>query len=406
MNAKPLLVLSVIANISLLSAVGYLVKNPTTREAAPAEDSKPPVTNSSATISSLPGKRVITVTNNLEKTFDWRAVESADYKEYIANLRSVGCPEETIRDIIVADVNKMFESRKKELTSSKKFEFWKTGNMFAAMVDEETLKKKQALAQEKKALIRELLGIEIDEPTDLAAVANPLTSMLDFLPEDKQSKISEMMQSYQAKAMKSFSGGSPDAEDMKAMQKVQKEFEAELAKVLSPQEYEDYQLRLSQTSMMMRMQLGSFDPNEQEFRDIFKLRKGFDDEFGLYGSGASTKEERDRKEVAEKKMKEDIKSLLGDDRYAEYTRAQDRKYQGIVKIADRNGIPRETANQVYEMDKISRDEISKVRGDTSLDKARRDELIKAIQDETQTSIRGALGDKAYESYTNNPSIRY
>ena len=74
-------------------------------------------------------------------------------------------------------------------------------------------------------------------------------------------------------AAKVFKGGAPDAEDMKEFQKVQKEMENDLAKILTPEELEDYQLRLSQTSMMMRMQLGSFDPNEKEFRDIFKLKK-------------------------------------------------------------------------------------------------------------------------------------
>src|SRR6516225_1861322 len=43
--------------------------------------------------------------------FSWREVESADYPTYIANLRDIGCPEQTIRDIIIADVNAMY-SRK------------------------------------------------------------------------------------------------------------------------------------------------------------------------------------------------------------------------------------------------------------------------------------------------------
>jgi len=28
------------------------------------------------------------------KPFNWESVESSDYKQYIANLRAVGCPEE------------------------------------------------------------------------------------------------------------------------------------------------------------------------------------------------------------------------------------------------------------------------------------------------------------------------
>src|SRR5688500_4005096 len=43
--------------------------------------------------------------------FHWSEVESADYKEYIAKLRAVQCPEDTIRDIIVADINKLYAPR-------------------------------------------------------------------------------------------------------------------------------------------------------------------------------------------------------------------------------------------------------------------------------------------------------
>src|SRR5437868_6638046 len=31
--------------------------------------------------------------------FHWSQIESSDYRAYIANLRAIGCPEPTIRDI-------------------------------------------------------------------------------------------------------------------------------------------------------------------------------------------------------------------------------------------------------------------------------------------------------------------
>src|SRR4030095_7552909 len=36
--------------------------------------------------------------------FHWSQIEAADYPTYIRNLRRIGCPEETILDIITADV--------------------------------------------------------------------------------------------------------------------------------------------------------------------------------------------------------------------------------------------------------------------------------------------------------------
>src|SRR5262245_60208829 len=44
--------------------------------------------------------------------FTWREIESDDYPTYVANLRDISCPEQTIRDIIIADVNGLYARRK------------------------------------------------------------------------------------------------------------------------------------------------------------------------------------------------------------------------------------------------------------------------------------------------------
>lgn len=264
------------------------------------------------------------------KSIDWHMVESEDYKKYIANLRAIGCPEETIKDIITADVNKLFASRKHALTAStNKFQYWKSGNMFASMMDEDKIKQTQELAKEKRALLKELLGVAPDEKPDLLGGINPFEALLDFLSPAKQTDVAEIYQKYQAKMMKGFGNGAPDAEDMKKIQATQKEMEAELAKTLTPEEYQAYQLRMSTTAMSMRMQLTSMDPSEQEFLDIFKVKKGLDDQFGAYGMAGQSKEEKDKYAAAKKEVDAQIKTILGDDRYADYERSQDYTYQGI-----------------------------------------------------------------------------
>src|SRR5690606_22661889 len=43
--------------------------------------------------------------------FSWSEVESPDFGTYIRNLRNIGCPERTIRDIIIAEVNELYSER-------------------------------------------------------------------------------------------------------------------------------------------------------------------------------------------------------------------------------------------------------------------------------------------------------
>src|SRR5688572_24962345 len=135
MNARILLILSICLNLAL---AGFIVfKRPNKAEPARPEAATKPV-DPAALRKSDKDAKTVTVTLPAAGNLDWRIVESEDYKKYIANLRAIGCPEETIRDIIVADVNKLFEARKKELTgaSTNKFQYWKTGNFFTDLFNE------------------------------------------------------------------------------------------------------------------------------------------------------------------------------------------------------------------------------------------------------------------------------
>ena len=120
------------------------------------------------------------------KVFDWRTVESTDYRAYIANLRAIGCPEETIRDIIRADVNKLFESRaRSQRAGTNRFEYWKPGNAVTNLVNPEFLKQQAELALEKKALLKELLGTEAADKPDLSGGMAVFEQVMDFLPPEK-----------------------------------------------------------------------------------------------------------------------------------------------------------------------------------------------------------------------------
>jgi hypothetical protein len=403
MNPRSLLVTSLCLNLCLVAVVVWLAGRSTSSPVAVAPASAP-----GATASPEGPKKSSAEPAKPAQAFDWRAVESEDYRKYIANLRAIGCPEETIRDIIIADVNKLFESRKQALKAKtgKKYEYWKAGNMFANFVDEEKIKATQELNRERRALLKELLGIEPEEKPDVSALAGPLESMLDFLPANKQTEVTELMQKFQAKIMKGLSGGAPDADDIKNMVKVRKEMEAELSKLLTPQELEDYHLRLSETSMLMRMQMSTFDPNEQEFKDIFKLRKSFDDEYPMMLAGALDKDEQAKRKAAEKELNSGIKSLLGDTRYAEYERGQDAAYQSLAKTAEKNGLPKDSAVKVYDMKKIAEEQARKVRSDKSLNPEQRQAALEGIHTETERSVREVFGEQAFDSYQKSPTASW
>lgn len=345
---------------------------------------------------------------NAAAPFDWRVVESADYRKYVANLRAIGCPEETIRDIIIADVNKLFETRRQELQQGRpKFQYWKAGNPLAAVVDPAIMEKQKLLNQEKRDLLKEILGVAPDDKNEpVVAWANPLDNLLDFLSPAKRAQVQEVMQQQQSKLVKLASGsGTMDSEDIKKLQTLHREGELELAKILTPAELEDYQLRWSQTSMMLRHSLSGFDPSEEEFRTIFKMRKPIDDAFTVFNDSADP-DSAQRRAEAEAKLKESLRQVLGDARYADYERSQDYQYQQIAKVADRQGVSKEDTIRAYDMAHTAQLEVFRLQADDSLGSEQRQRAIDAIRAESERSLRQALGEQAFDAYRRQPNAAW
>src|ERR1051325_10186647 len=122
---------------------------------------------------------------------------------------------------------------------------------------------------------------------------------------------------------------------------------------------EDFNLRMSNTANVMRFTLASFEPNEQEFRDVFKLKKTFDDEFGFTGMAPTDPAEKERFDAAKKGLNAQLKQVLGD-RYADYERAQDYTYQGLYAVS------KEATVAAYDMKKTAEAEAKRIRNDKSL----------------------------------------
>src|SRR5205809_307894 len=88
--------------------------------------------------------------------FTWHEVESPDYPTYIANLRAINCPEQTIRDIIIADVNALYSRRRALELVTPEQQWWRSvpdTNVLQVASD-----KARILDDERRSLLARLLG--------------------------------------------------------------------------------------------------------------------------------------------------------------------------------------------------------------------------------------------------------
>ncbi len=92
--------------------------------------------------------------------FHWAEVEASDYRVFIENLRNLGCPENRVHDIVVADVGELFAGRVRDLVAPVQSRFWELMTWkkeFDELVDTKQ-KELRALSQERDEVFEALFG--------------------------------------------------------------------------------------------------------------------------------------------------------------------------------------------------------------------------------------------------------
>lgn len=190
--------------------------------------------------------------------FDWRQVESDDYKQYLANLRAIGCPEKTVKEIIQADVNDLFSTRMASVTRTNQYRYWMREPMARGVEQEQQLRD---LDTQKRQVLK-TLGVDESDFKELLqdAFRDSVTEMdlqLDFLPAPKKQDVKDLLF---AKAQRELAGETPEEA---------RETATKIQALLTPEEFREYELRCSDDAIALRGVLADLTPTELEFRSIF-----------------------------------------------------------------------------------------------------------------------------------------
>jgi hypothetical protein len=140
---KLLLPASLILNAGLIGFLGYLALESRSSTTEPASH---PAAGTPSEPSTPAMQSFGQITSNAPASFSWSQLESTNYRTYIANLRRIECPEQTVRDLIAADLANCYAPRKQEITVR--------------------------LASEPESLAHELADLRREETATLAALLN------------------------------------------------------------------------------------------------------------------------------------------------------------------------------------------------------------------------------------------
>jgi hypothetical protein len=342
--------------------------------------------------------------------FDWQSLFTPDLRQYAANLRAVECPEETIRDILMAEINRQYAPREAELKVRPEDRFpWESVTSYDKRAKESKFRQ---LLVEKRDLLKELVGVDvpIETPPTLAGRnIEKFEAAYRDLPEAKREQVRAIQEKYwgQSDEIKRRTMGFLEPEDRELYKQIKSERRQEMAQILSAQELEDYELKTSPTGSALRSRLSGFDATEEEMRQIFRLTQPLDEEYSLI-SGTRDPEDKvaaaKRKEV-EQQWQEQLHGLLGDERFAEMERSKDQAYQHMVRAGQEAGVPKDSIVQAYEAQKVMREEASRVMKDPSLSPEQRQQALLGMQAEGEKALQSILGEQAFEALRrNNPNL--
>ena len=333
--------------------------------------------------------------------FTWAEVESADYPTYIANLRSIGCPEATLRDIIVADVNLLFAKRRNAEVVGPDQQWWRPDPDPAVL--QAAADKLQALETERRALLTRLLGPDWERsaangsPTAAAGISlsGPLLGSLSAEAKqtvlDIHTRAQQQMQAYmdaQAKA------GKPA--DPAELARLRQQTRGELAKVLTPEQLEEYLLRYSGTARNLRTELRGVSLTPDQFRTLFRARDAIDAQAQLYTGDDPVSVQR-RQEL-EQQREAALKQTLGPETYQLYQLNQDPLYRAAQATATQVGAPSDKVLPLYQLNQLSATERKRILDDDTLTDEEKAGALKIIQQDLGKSLQKLLGTEVYRVY--------
>ena len=345
---------------------------------------------------------------------DWKHVESSDYVAYVRNLRDIGCPEEAIRDIILADVNKYYALRMQELlpTPVSATNFWEPSKPLSARVRVQLETQLAAIQGEKRRTLQTLLGPGFSEPAGFSSGSPALVEQggfetdwrkapdaaLDFLPVEKRDAFVQVAQRYQfaRQALYAEAEAQSMAPDWQRLRELKQQHDRDLATLLSPGELEQFELRYDPVAESMRRDLLGFAPTADEFRALFKILQDVDRRFAF--TPPEDEAAQASRLQAQRDATQDIKAALGEQRYAEYERTANPGFHQLCLLVNELGLPPDTATKVYDNTEALRHQWETLQQNAALTEADRGGVLKSLQAQTEATLRQNLGDSGYLTY--------
>jgi hypothetical protein len=403
------LLLIILILVATLALIAGLTLSPRAKQSVrtalggPASAAEPTVAGQGALASDA-----TTSSASTEKALSLREVASrllsGDLKELVPNLRAAGFPPRVVRAIVAATLDEQFaERRRKIMGDQPEVPYWKPGST-ASLFSSPQMSALRQLAREEQDTLKQLLGPD-SATSELSRFYQQ--RMYGDLPPGKMDAIQRIQQDYGELRAQIYGDAGNGATmlpwDREKLALLEKEQRADIAAALTPEELQQYDLRSSSTAQRLRSQLAYFNPSEQEFLAIYNKQSQFDQQHNLTAMGGMMTPEQMRQRSADQKQLQDqIKAVLGDQRYVDYQQSTDSGFLAANRIVSTLQLPAQNAAAAWTLQQSIQQQATSIRTDRSLPPEQRMQALQTLTAQAEQQLTALLTQPGADAYKQTP----
>ena len=335
------------------------------------------------------------------ENFTWDQISSTNYAEYIKNLRAVGCPEQTIRDMVCSEINRLYAHRRVTEVVYPNYQWW-LSDPDQELVDAASAKI-ESIEAERRSVLTTLLGAawHTEGASVIASRAGiTLTGPLlgEMEPTIKEAAfiiIAQSQEKIEAYQEEQARQGKPV--DAMQMVKLREEPFVQLVRIMNSRQYEEFVLRYSPAAQQLREEMRSMNLSPEQFRDLFNAVGSILGQPVYFYAGNDSQLVKQQQQL-QAQSQSLMKTVLGPNVYNAYQLNQDPLYRSSRGLIAQLGLPTTSVTPLYEINRATQTELNRIRNDDSLSNEEKVEALAQTQVQQQQSLEQLLGPDAFQRW--------
>lgn len=327
---------------------------------------------------------------------DWATLTAATSDaDFVARLKREGFPLRVIRELLRMRLREKYADQLRALEQQPVVPYWRQ-RAAPQEIDFEARAKLRALNQEITNEIKQLLGPDVFQlPGDYAYENRE--RMYGPIPSEKVAGIEAINADYSemANQIREAARAVLFSEDREKLIYLERERQADLARLLTPEELVQYERRSSLTAASLRSQLRYFMPTEAEYLTMYEVQRTFDDR---YGRANLSGEQEDQRRAARPELFAAMEAALGTERFEDYRLMTDGNFGGTAEVVTALGLPDEKAKDLVRIQQDYNRRAGDVKGQGNLAAEVRSARLEALAAEARVKIVDIVGTEHLSAY--------